>query len=93
MDAFDEMLDRIKEYGYTEQEMQLLNELAEENPEDMIILLYRLLKMSQEVNASLVETCKMFQEADLVWRGVLVERNIASVVTPDRAYREDLLDD
>jgi len=92
MDAFDEMLNEIKKHGYTEEEVQLLNELAEENSEDMIILLYRFLKMSQEVNASLIETCKMFQEADLVWRGVFMKYNIASVVTPDRAYREDLDD-
>jgi len=89
MDAFDEMLNEIKKHGYTEEEMQLLNELAEENSEDMIILLYRFLKMSQEINDSLGETCKILQEADLIWRGVFMKRNLASVITPDRAYRDD----
>ncbi len=93
MDAFDKMLQDIEDNGYTEDEIGMLEGLEEYDSEKIIILFFRFFNTSKKINDSLVEICKLYQEADLIWREIFMKHNLQSVIVPDYAYREDLLDD
>ncbi len=93
MDAFDEMLHQIKEYGYTDDEIKLLDEFEDQDLEEIVILFYRFLKISQETNNLLGETCRLLQEDNISLQVMLVNYNLQSVMVFDRANRGDLLDD